>query len=519
MAELLRAAREASRRGVPLARVDEEIRKRTGGEFTDVRSLATAARDSGVSLEQLGGPAPEPSASPSSEPDASTGEKIGGALRLASQGATFGFSDELTGILAGTGAALVPGGEGFGEARRRVTGETREKLAQSRRDLGLLGTAAEVGGAVAVPVGAAGRFVTRGASAASRIGRGALAGGVEGGLYGAGTAEGSLRQRAGAAVVPGILGAATGAAIPAAVDAARVTGRAAGKAGRRLKKKATAVGNLDEVEELERTIGPRLGSEMREEAGILGKPSKVREEVAQARRGIYGELDEIEAIENVPLRKALQGEDVAPFVPDDVAAGKRPPSFVEAQGALRQVRKAKGSALRSGDAASVKSLSEAERELGSRLSDAVEGFDEANAAYAQHMRRARALEEGSRVASKSADEVAEAFGRLDSDAERQAFRESLGHWFLKRLEDNTALPTTLKKIQNAPETRSKLRILFDDSDAFEAFVDAARVAEETRESAKAGRIVERELLRQLGRVLPWIGGAGVGAGGAAVLLD
>jgi hypothetical protein len=274
------------------------------------------------------------------------------------------------------------------------------------------------------------------------------------------------------------------------------------------------------VEELESTIGPRLGDRLRRGAGVEGRPSRVRAEVDEARRGIYGELDEIDEIPDEGLQQALQLDDAKPFVPDEVAAGSRAPSFVEASGALRQVRKAKGAAMRSGDAASVRSLSETEREIGSRLSDAVEGFDEANQAYASHMARSRALEAGEETAARSADEVAEAFEGLgDSETERQAFREGLAHWFLKRLDDHTAIPSTLDKIRTAPETRSKLRLLFDDEEAFESFVDAARQASRIRDRAKAGRLVEREFMRNLGRALPWIGGAGAGGAAGAVLAN
>jgi hypothetical protein len=511
MAELLRAAQEASRRGVPLSRLNEEIKKRTDGKFADVRSLATAARDSGVSSDSLA-PAPKPTPS---RPEASVGDKIGGAVRLASQGATLGFSDELGGLLAGAVHGLIPGGEGFSEARSRVTGEIRQGIEGSRQDLGLVGTAAEAGGAIAAPGGAAFRVASRAPRLIGKVLTGGLLGAGEGATYGAGAAEGSIGERLPEAGKGAAIGGLLGSAVPAAAagaGAARAATRAARKGGRRLKEKATGLHRLDELEELEETIGPRLGDEMRQGAGVKGKPSKVRTEIREARKGIYGALDEIEEIPDEGLQKALRMEDVKPYVPDEVAAGKRAPSFPEAQGSLRQVRKAKGAAMRSGDAASVRRLAEAEREIGSRLSDAVEGFDEANQAYASHMARSRALETGGKVAPKSADEVREAFEALDSDVERQAFREALGHWYLKRLDDITAIPSTLKKFTGAPETQAKLRVLFQDEEAYESFIQAAREAEKIRNRAKAGRIAERELLRSMTKWL--VGGIGLGAAGA-----
>lgn len=525
--DLLRKAAEARRRGLPADKINERIAAATDSTYTDFRSLAVAARDAGVTREELGR---GPGADPSGEGKGLFAgvDRVG---RLAGEVLSFGLLDEgaagLRGAVEAAGAILPGGrspGQAFREGRDAELAASRERLRRAEEEAGTGTKVLGFGLGLLGPGAAAGKIVTRGAGTAARAGRGAAVGAGEGGLFGFGTAEGSVGERLPQAGTGAVAGGLLGAAIPAGVDGARVVGKgakaaagAAKKAGGKLRRGARALDDLDEIEELERTIGPRLGERMRRGADIEGQPSKVRAEVREARRGIYGPLDEIDEIADEPLQQALRLDDVKPYVPEEVAAGARPPSFPEAQGALRQVRKAKGAAMRSGDAASVRRLAEAEREIGTRLSDAVEGLDEANQAYATHMARARALESGSKVASKSADEVQEAFDALGSDVERQAFREGLGHWWLKRLEGITAIPTTLKKIQNSPEAQANLRILFQDEDAYNAFLDAARQAERVRDRAKSGRLIERELLRQLGRALPWLGGIGAGGVGASML--
>jgi len=525
-ADLLRKVQEASRRGVPLARLDEEIANRTDGEFSDVRSLAQAARDAGVSQDQLA-PPPSPEAGGGGGGGQGLFSGIGRAGRIAGEVGSFGLLDEAAAGLRGTVAAagaVLPGGrspgEAFQQASRQELEASRRRLQQAEEGAGLGTKVLGFLGGLIGPGAAAGRLVAGGRTAGARAARGAGAGAAEGGLFGFGSAEGSPGERLPEAGVGAGLGAVGGAAIPAGIDAARVVGRATKKAGQSAKKAARGLEELEDLERAERRIGPDLADEIREGAGVEGKPSQLRREIEESRKGLFGKLDEIEEIENEGLRKVLQSDDAAPFVPEDVATGKRPPSFPEAQGAARQLNKAQRAALRNGDAASFQRLVRAEREVRGRLSEAVEGFDEANKAFAQQAARGRALEAGEDAFTSTADEVQEAFNALETDAEKTAFREGLASKFLSRLDDITAIPSTLKKIRNAPETRAKLQTIFnDDEDAFNAFVDAARSAENVRDRAKAGRLVERELMRGLFVSLAKGAGIGIGIGGTASLLS
>ena len=154
-------------------------------------------------------------------------------LRAAGMGASFGFLDEL----AGAGAALVPGGKGYTEARDEVRAnyDAAKKVAPKRM------LAAEVAGGIGSALvggelaGAAGQGIvraapwlgramgigeaaTRGTGILSQALRGARAGAVAGGLSGAGYSnETGVAGQARDAVVGAGVGAAGGAALPTVI--------------------------------------------------------------------------------------------------------------------------------------------------------------------------------------------------------------------------------------------------------------------------------------------------------------
>lgn len=475
--ELMRAAREALDAGRDPAEVDSIISRATGGKIANRAALADQL-EAGLSA-------------PESEGRPGIGTALLDFAKLGAQGASFGLLDEAIGVLAGAGAAVVPGGRGFSEARQAATGAVRESLDASRERAGAAAILPELAGGLVTGGAGVTRSAARGASTLARIGRGAAAGAVEGGIAGAGYAEGNLRERAPSAATGAIAGGLLGGAIPTAAEATRVV-----RAGRRAIRE-------------EATIGPRLAETVREESGVSGRPSEVRADVqARGRRAFKG-LDEIAEIPDSDLRSALQVEEVKPFVPKEVASGSRPPSFPEAQGALRQVRKAKDRALRRGDAANFGRLAEAESRLSESLADAVEGFEDANRAYARESARARALADGQRLFSKSADEVREAFEAIDAPEAQAAFREGLAARFVSRLDNITAVPSTLRKIIEAPETREKLRIVLGSDEALGRLTTAAREGLQTRNRARVARRIQRDILVALASA---IGGGGVVGG-------
>lgn len=125
----------------------------------------------------------------------------GAAVAGFAQGSTFGLADEIHGVMG----AINPY-DTYEAARDR----SRGYVDAARRDHPGYAYGGEIAGAVAVPVGAG----AGGASLASRAGRGALVGGLQGAAYGFGSAEGGLQNRLAGAGYAGAGGAAIGAAVP-----------------------------------------------------------------------------------------------------------------------------------------------------------------------------------------------------------------------------------------------------------------------------------------------------------------
>lgn len=141
-------------------------------------------------------------------PDAPGPEKHGSIADPIAQGFTFGFNDELSGLIGG--AYYKMKGREFDEGYKRGRELSNRNLDAFRERNPKTAIAAEVAGALptmAVPGMAPARATTLGA----RVVSGAKAGAKYGALYGTGTADEGLLNRTG--------GAATGAALGATVGA------------------------------------------------------------------------------------------------------------------------------------------------------------------------------------------------------------------------------------------------------------------------------------------------------------
>ena len=100
------------------------------------------------------------------------GRDAGIVGRSAVQGATFGFSDELRGLLGAFGKSEGEA-ETFGERYKASRDTEREALAQAREDAPILSLLGEVGGGVATGFGAAGGFRALGSRAGGLLAKGA----------------------------------------------------------------------------------------------------------------------------------------------------------------------------------------------------------------------------------------------------------------------------------------------------------------------------------------------------------
>lgn len=134
------------------------------------------------------------------------------------QGVALGFGDEIEAF-----ARSLVGEETFDEELEMVQG----RLDRFKETNPVLATGSEIAGAVLIPGGAARAGATLGARAL----RGAAAGGVTGGVFGAGTSKGDittaegLQERATDAAQGAGIGAITGIAAPAVIEGAVRTGR------------------------------------------------------------------------------------------------------------------------------------------------------------------------------------------------------------------------------------------------------------------------------------------------------
>lgn len=146
------------------------------------------------------------------------------------QGATAGTADE---ILAGMGTAVKTPYDMYKKGTfnplntipdRYNSEKTKEDalLAGARERQGALGSIAEVGGSLALPVGA----VAKEASLGARMATGAKVGAGYGALYGAGEGSG-LEDRVSKATAGALFGGALGAAAPPVIEGALQVGKAA----------------------------------------------------------------------------------------------------------------------------------------------------------------------------------------------------------------------------------------------------------------------------------------------------
>ncbi len=140
------------------------------------------------------------------------------AARSVAQGATFGFADELE--------AALRSGAISGQQYEQIRDRLRAQQSQFRQEYPVASGAAEVGGAIAAPLGAT-RMLGRatipvqeaitGTTLPGQVARGAAVGGATGALTGVGTAEGDIGGRA---LETGVFGAGIGGTVPVAIKGA-----------------------------------------------------------------------------------------------------------------------------------------------------------------------------------------------------------------------------------------------------------------------------------------------------------
>lgn len=133
------------------------------------------------------------------------------------QGATFGFGDEIAAGLASLSPSIT-----YDQALQTARGMS-ENAAFARPKTEMAG---QILGGAAASLGTTGAVLGAGRSLAGKAGLGALSGALEGGAYGFGTGEGGVANRAENAARSAALGGAVGAVAPVAIAAAGMGARA-----------------------------------------------------------------------------------------------------------------------------------------------------------------------------------------------------------------------------------------------------------------------------------------------------
>lgn len=426
--DVLDRARRALAAGVDHREINAAIRNRTG--YAGIESLAQAVERPSEEAQALlrQGTKPEDRLTRTAraignalggEEMARTAARRTGALsdflRMAGQGLTLGFADEL----AGLGAAIVPGGRSGREAMEA----SRERVEDLRTTAPGASTLASTAGALALPVGLLSRPLRAIGSPAMRVlprvaqgvAGGAAVGGLLGGAYGAGEAEGGIGERLSAvppsAALGGLLGASLGLAVPAGLSLVRGARRFFTKQpGERMTGLVTRVTGI--------------------EPKVVPIQHAAREEMSRISRELYRPIQDANPLVNDPvimgiLKERRVARTVKDLFPEHNLGGPGKPADPLSFEQLQDVRNAMRDPSRS--------LPQSERiryrESGEALSEAmgerIPGLREADRAFARANDIVRAVNVGNKVYSKPFEEIQDAFSSLGTEDARNAFRAAI----------------------------------------------------------------------------------------------
>lgn len=370
-------------------------------------------------------------------------------LRMAAQGATANFGDEI----AGAGAAIVPGGKGYREARDA----SRERVAALREDAPAASMMAELAGGVALPAGGGIKLAKSGAGLLSKAVTGAASGGLLGGAYGAGDAEGGMSERMAAAKNPALIGAGLGVIPALAPVVARMGGSPAERVAESLEKKTG----------LSRNIGKARQT--------------ARKAIEDVRDQFYKPLEEAhKVIDDADVISSLKDPAVWKYLPDAVRKGARPVSYRDIQGKGALLNKLRTAARNQPD------LAVRIDDIEGALSKAIPGHAEANAAYAGAAQVDRALKEGWRKAFSMSADMGDYMATLSPDAQN-AFRQGqLSRTIAQITKRDDKIVGQLGQMMDAgPETQAVIRNMFETGEAGdEAFKEFTTILRKEKTAAK-----------------------------------
>lgn len=513
--DLLRRVRRAQQAGLPTAEIERGISMATNGQIGDIRSLITQAT---APLEAKGG----------------TGrgalDRAADPFRKAAQTASFGFADELIGGLG----AILPGGrtpaEGAERFREKV-GEFEEEQPGAAMAAGLAGALLPTGAALKLAKG--GTQALRGALRLPSFGKPAVSAAQAGAKELAARAAaiggkgvgGGLLKGVGRVALPG---AARGAAIGAGAVGLEAAGSAEGGVGERLGAAKEAVlspggfaaglaggvlGGLARVaspagadllhaRRIARETAPaRLGRVGKELAGGAPvPPSRLRRAAdnlfKEVRETHFKPLEEAGVLNDSQLIGTIQDSpqirEAAEEVLKRTGRSLDDPKlkFVDVQDIVGTLnRKAREGFGTEG----ARSMGRAFADARDALNDALDATfvkagggsfsQEARQAWATAVRVPDAIEDGLRLArSGTIDDITSAVSRHSNNPETlHAFRTAMLGDLLEEIGEKAAPPRVTDRFL------ARARAAFGDEDAVNAFVEALNI--ENR-FARAGKLEE-----------------------------
>lgn len=490
--ELLEMARAAIAAGADADSVDARVSKVTEGRFKTLAELERGLRK------------------PMS---------VGDVARAGAQGASFGFFDEARGV----GAAIVPGGKGYTEARD----ESRANMARIRHDHPLGSFVAEMaGGMVAPGLGGAAVGSKMLAGGASRVAAGAAGGAVGGAAGGAltGVGEGeTLWGRVRGGLAGGAVGAAAGAGLGAAGGyLARRMNPGVDRARQRLVEELERAG-VDPEQLLThlRQVGPEavpadLGENMAREARAAlnqapdlaapgGPKSRIRSRAArtgdrlardlregsglskryvESLRGAESALEDLRAevykpleelygrVEHPRVREAIELPEVQAVLSETspgVVQGKKAPSFMELQRAMFRLDDKAKSATAGREYQLAREATAAKNKLIAAMEEAMPEFEGAQQKYAQALQRVGAHELGRKMWGRPSSDILAELNSMTTPEAQEAFRygllDAVETRLLRRKGGN---PASGELIDAGADVLKKLRVLMGSDEGLAA---------------------------------------------------
>ena len=331
--EVFAKARKLRAGGFSALELNQWIEGQTNGQVPDIATLASVV---GGQSERV-----TVAEAPSKIPGALRGVAAG--VQQFGQGASLGFADELAGLV-------------FGD---EVRDDARNQLENFEKEHPLLAPGLQALGGLATGVATAG-ILPPGAGVAGQ----AAVAGIEGGLAGAGSAEGSLAERA----IPAAIGAATGLGTAGLLGAA---GNVVSRTASRLRPGTAASRNAVEVgqEFIDRIDDVDADQLLKGLPGLRRVRSAAGNETRLADLAPFEGVDD--AIDDI-LNKATSIEEVANDILESrIPAAVQSAMIATVQKALAAARFAGGAVTRAGRLAQKKAVREALKDIQRQLRSVV----------------------------------------------------------------------------------------------------------------------------------------------------